>query len=339
MESKWLEFERLIKNIQQTLAPEAKVSHNQLLRGKSGVEHQCDVVLSANIGQYPFLCIIEAKDWKKRVGIEVIRDFWGKIDDIGAMQGVIVSGKGFTKKAERFASKKGIILYKLIDAQSVKWKNEALLPIQITQINLKSVSGRIIDSRTNEPMSPERNGEPIIDPQSCLFDAKANRYLKYKEFFEQEWDEKYRNKVPSPDEDSFQTESNRYFFCTNQERQFPIIIQFRFIPEVIYYYGRLSLTKCRGFIDQKTNNLFTDYLQTRPLFFTEALKTWPSTKDQNKVPFKASLYFWTVQSFSDHPNTPEGLVIRACNPNLTAPQDHDPNFVQFLLRSGEIKLS
>jgi len=86
MQPKWLEFEKLVTNIQKTLAPQAKVTHNETLKGKNGVEHQCDVVLRSNIAQFGFLCIIECKHWKKRVGLEVVRDFLSKVKDVEAHQ-------------------------------------------------------------------------------------------------------------------------------------------------------------------------------------------------------------------------------------------------------------
>lgn len=46
----WLEFEKTVQAIQKSLAPEGHVTHNEFLKGKNGVEHQCDVVLKIESG-------------------------------------------------------------------------------------------------------------------------------------------------------------------------------------------------------------------------------------------------------------------------------------------------
>jgi hypothetical protein len=126
----WKQFEILTKKIQQDLAPNAQVTHDEKIVGRSGVKHQCDVVVRGNIGQYDFLIIMECKDWpNKKVGTEVIRDLKGKLIDISATKGVVVSSKGFTNDANILARSENINLYTLFDAENVQWSDQALIPI------------------------------------------------------------------------------------------------------------------------------------------------------------------------------------------------------------------
>jgi hypothetical protein len=74
--------------------------------------------------------VIECKQWKKRVGLEVVKGFVSKVNDTGAHHGMIVSEIGFSKKALKFAKQNNIVLCKPIDAQSKVWKDVGLIPIQ-----------------------------------------------------------------------------------------------------------------------------------------------------------------------------------------------------------------
>jgi hypothetical protein len=52
---KWKQFETIIADIHQQLAPDAVVRHNHRIVGKSGRKRQLDVTVSQNIGDYPMV--------------------------------------------------------------------------------------------------------------------------------------------------------------------------------------------------------------------------------------------------------------------------------------------
>lgn len=257
------------------------------------------------------MCIIECKDWGKKIGIEVVRDLLGKIEDVGAMKGVIVSAKGFTKNAKQFASHNSINLYRLIDAESLKWSEESLIPIQLTQIYLKYASVEMYDAKTNEPISlVDAYGNIAETDNMHLLDIKKNRYLKLKEFLEDKWDELFEVNEPK-DNDTFETEKDRYSLLAGENKHHPVVVKFKLISESIYYYGHLSLAKCQGLIDQETDELLTDSFVTKPFLFKDVIKTWPSTKNKEKIPFRAMHYFWIGHFFSKREQmAPEGVIIQ-----------------------------
>lgn len=47
---KWKRFEEFVASIQKSLTPQAKVTHDELIKGKSGVERQVDVSVKYNLG-------------------------------------------------------------------------------------------------------------------------------------------------------------------------------------------------------------------------------------------------------------------------------------------------
>ena len=88
------------------------VTKNFTIEGKSGATHEFDVFYQFTHLNIECKVAIECKDWKTAVPISEIRDFAGKIEDVGMGQflGVMVSKKGYQEGAEIYAESKGITL-------------------------------------------------------------------------------------------------------------------------------------------------------------------------------------------------------------------------------------
>ncbi len=73
-------------------------------------QREIDVLLTSQVKGYPVQIVIECKNEKKRVGIERIDAFVGKLKDIGipAVNGIYVSPTGYTKDALERAKTEGI---------------------------------------------------------------------------------------------------------------------------------------------------------------------------------------------------------------------------------------
>lgn len=75
------------------------------IEGKSGGLHEIDVVAKKR----NVIWAVECKNWANPIGIEQVRDFWAKLQDLGSRwNGIFVSFKGFTEPAEKFADKYNI---------------------------------------------------------------------------------------------------------------------------------------------------------------------------------------------------------------------------------------
>lgn len=71
----WLQLETLIADIQQQLAPGAKVTHNATLPGyDSETNRQIDVLVEQSIGQFSMSIVIDCKDYKKPVDVKGVED-------------------------------------------------------------------------------------------------------------------------------------------------------------------------------------------------------------------------------------------------------------------------
>lgn len=114
----WKTYESITKYIYETLGKEFGVKiegHGNTCKqkGKSGVNHQIDVLTSHSDGINLFLTAIECKYCKEKVNKEIVMKLAGIIDDCGIHKGVIVSKNGFTKDGVKFAKHKNIELVEL----------------------------------------------------------------------------------------------------------------------------------------------------------------------------------------------------------------------------------
>lgn len=103
-------YERLAAAIQKVLAgDESTVIHDCKLRGESDVAHQIDVTVERASVKKRIL--VECKDFNvsgDKVGLGIIRDFWGVVDDVRPDAALVLSTEGFTKDAQKFAAARGI---------------------------------------------------------------------------------------------------------------------------------------------------------------------------------------------------------------------------------------
>ena len=100
-------YQKLVNN--DVLKP-TTVQHNVKLIGKSGCEHQIDVYWEYEIAGNMHRVAIECKNYDSLVPIGKVRDFFGVLQDLNNVRGIMVSGKGFQEGTKEFASYYGISL-------------------------------------------------------------------------------------------------------------------------------------------------------------------------------------------------------------------------------------
>lgn len=99
-------YERLAA-IVFTILLETQAVHDLRLRGSSKVLHQIDVTVGT--GRKRKRILIECKDMGKPVGLPLVRNFWGAVEDLQPDQAFIVTTNRFTEPGEKFALAKGIV--------------------------------------------------------------------------------------------------------------------------------------------------------------------------------------------------------------------------------------
>ena len=103
-------FQRLVNS--EVLKP-TLVKHNVKLMGKSGCMHQIDVYWEYENDGVISRVAIECKNYDSNVSIGKVRDFFGVLQDLEDVRGIMVTSKGYQKGAKKFADYHGISLKKL----------------------------------------------------------------------------------------------------------------------------------------------------------------------------------------------------------------------------------
>lgn len=126
----WLDFEKLIARVYQTISPRALIKHNDSIQGKdSGIERQIDISIRFKEAGCDFLIIVQAKNYKHPADVNVVGEFATVIKDIRASKGVLVCNAGFTKGAQQLAISLGIDLCTAHDAEVKNWRTVLTIPV------------------------------------------------------------------------------------------------------------------------------------------------------------------------------------------------------------------
>ncbi len=115
-------YERLAAIVFKKLDTEGVVIHDLELRGGSRVKHQIDVIIEKQGVKQRTL--IECKDFDasdKKVGLPIVRDFYGVLADLKPQEAWVVTCKGFTNPAIQYAQAMGIKLAILREFKDSDW--------------------------------------------------------------------------------------------------------------------------------------------------------------------------------------------------------------------------
>ena len=123
----WQDYEEITKHIYATLGDGHGVKivgHGKDCKviGKSGVEHQIDVLTSHSDGIHSYGTMIECKYWDQNVNKDVIMKVAEIVEDAGLNKGIIVSKNGFTPDAINYARYRNIGLVELRKPTDEDWK-------------------------------------------------------------------------------------------------------------------------------------------------------------------------------------------------------------------------
>ncbi|MBW4574197.1 MAG: restriction endonuclease [Aphanothece sp. CMT-3BRIN-NPC111] len=146
-------YERLAAVVFKYLEQSGTVIHDLKLVGDSGVSHQMDVAIERGGKQQRI--VLECKDFDisgDKVGLGIIRDFYGAIADINPDEAYVVTCNGFTSEAELYARSKQIGLVVLREFRESDWAG------RIQEINLHLIAVT--------PSSPKVNFEFKRDEDS-----------------------------------------------------------------------------------------------------------------------------------------------------------------------------
>lgn len=301
MSEDWQKFEELACNVQRDLSPNADVTHNEKIRGKTGILNQCDVVIRSKIGIIEFLGVIECKDHAKKIGVEIIRGFKSKLEDIGAMKGIMVSSEGFTRDAYIYAKNHEIDTYLLVDAKSIKWNKHALIPLVLCEVNLSSCE--CINYRNTDGEQISLSDESGHSANNYYYwDNRTSAYIQLKKLSENLWDEMAPAKNYKNGKIYYKSAPHQYELCHGGNSRTPVTIEIYLKSTDIYHYGSVSVEDGQGYLNMKTKQFHSKQFACSPLDWQDALKKWPSTQSSENIPFQPIMWLWIVRYFSEREN-------------------------------------
>lgn len=67
--------------------------------GNSGHTRQVDILIEGTVAGTTIRVAVECKDWSRRVGIDTVEQFLGKLADIDADRGIMYSSSGYSQPA------------------------------------------------------------------------------------------------------------------------------------------------------------------------------------------------------------------------------------------------
>lgn len=118
-------YEKLASVVFKMLNENDVVVHDLTLRGDGKkTAHQIDVVVRSSGSKISKRILIECKDYDSKVGISIVRDFYGAVSQIKPDKAFVVTTKGYTKGARNFAEDEGIKLAMLRGFKEVDWKGK-----------------------------------------------------------------------------------------------------------------------------------------------------------------------------------------------------------------------
>jgi hypothetical protein len=144
----WKTYESITKYIYETLGKQSGVTikgygSTCIVKGKSGVSHQIDVITSHTEGSNTYETAIECKYRKEKVNKDVVMKVSSIIEDAGISKGVIVTKSGFTKDGLEYAKFKNIGLVELRESTDKDHESTPKeIEIATLQINLNITATR-----------------------------------------------------------------------------------------------------------------------------------------------------------------------------------------------------
>lgn len=148
-EPTWEEYEEITKYIYENLGARYGIrvkgyGRKCKVMGKSGVEHQVDVLTEQVQGENSILTAIECKSVNRKVTKEVVMKLREVMEDAGIANGIIVCKAGYTKDTVKFAEHRGIKLVELWKAEENDLGGNHTIEVGMVELNIKSTLTRPI---------------------------------------------------------------------------------------------------------------------------------------------------------------------------------------------------
>ncbi|MHB8172431.1 MAG: restriction endonuclease [Thermincolia bacterium] len=262
---KWKRFELLVKRIQEQLAPNATITHDDKVMGKkSGILRQIDISVRTKVGQYEIFVAVDCKDYNKPVDVKDVEMFAGLVDDVQANKGALISYKGFTEAARKIADHKGIDLYKLVDAESKDWPVYLSAPVICDLRGIKNYRIKI-QSSYDAPLFI-----PNTDPRLIsIYDEEKNLIGQIGELFKQKW-----NDGELEDTVGIHPYKLIKVYINYDGNFYPLDIIIEYEVTSRLFLGQVDILELQGLHDERTGAIHTKGITFDKIDFIDVEHDW-----------------------------------------------------------------
>lgn len=288
-DQKWRRFEEIVAQVQQELAPNATVTHDDKIMGHiTETLRQVDVTVRQRIGQYDMLIAIDCKDYKRAVNINEVDQFIRLIEDIKANKGVMVAASGFSNTAKRVGEKAGLNLYRLIDTEAHDWRTYVSIPVlcDFRRMRFQFVLPQFL---------------AFVNPSEILlYDSNLNYLGSIVALLQNRWNS---GELPSELGEHRDIPVYRAPTTIMYENEFREV---NILANIIVYnrlfFGELPLEHIRGFADEYNSQLLTKEFTTGWLDVAEVERDWRQLERIDEVAIKP-VFILTALDLFDIPET------------------------------------
>jgi hypothetical protein len=243
-------FENLTAEIFEALKnnPQYETVEKDVKVAGADCDRQIDVLLRGKVGPFDNITIIECKDYNKPVNITTVDALDSVRRDINADKAVLVSRKGFTKKAIHKAKRLGIRLCTAHSAANEKWKFDLEIPFSITEFSVEAIQPNFL-SRT-----------PIDNIKELVFSSVCD--IPINQIVAESWNQGKLEYVEGCKEYSLVTDIENAWIRKKNGKQVNVLL--RDITVTIkrnYYFGlfnNLESAKLLKYIEDDTGSVVFD---------------------------------------------------------------------------------
>lgn len=182
----WKSFEEVVKYIYENIGLKSGLTiegygSKCIVKGKSGVSHQIDVLFSHYDGVHKYLTAIECKYWNSKVNKDIIMKMQSTVEDCNFDKGIIVSRYGFTASTIQYAKHYNIGLVELrepneLDPELLKNRMVINLKLKITAKCYEITNLKIIPS---ENVTNKSDKKYLDDFCSRFYTTSLKEKFKY----------------------------------------------------------------------------------------------------------------------------------------------------------------
>lgn len=252
------EYEQIVAAIHRQFAGDARIVEDETIRGRSGKPRRIDVAIRTAIDSvYPVLVVVECKDYKKRVGIDKVDELIGKIDDVQAVMGVLVSNSGFSDDAVRRAAQDvRIQLASVVDVENEKVRAGVAIPV-------------IHDFRAPEfQISLSVSGKRQFEVDAAFIAGLQRRFLE-------KWNDGILND---------ELREHEYTEVVQDDPDLTVSVTFHYKVKRRLFYGMVKLVRAKGIVNVTTGTFKTSGFTTERVSAADVEKNWQRV-DESKIPF------------------------------------------------------